>query len=215
MRVTRVLSACLCAAALVAGCRRPQVEPRGELAGAWLREPEVTQGFELRQDGALALLGQPERSGLAWNATHGELVLSTNSAERVESSVARLRVASLGPEALVLEADGEPFAGRYRRAQAAHVRGVLTYRERMALPPDARVVVQLTQIGVGPVATQAFVARSAVPLGFELALVPRAGARYELTARIGERERSWFATPQPLAATPDGPDLEVLLRSAR
>jgi Type III secretion system lipoprotein chaperone (YscW) len=215
MSATRLAAACLCAIAVLAGCRRPQVEPKAELGGAWLREPDATRGFELRRDGSLALLGMPELGGLAWNASHGELVLSTNSAERVESALARLRVVSLGPDVLELAGEGQPLAGRYRRAQAAHVRGVVTYRERMALPPDARVVVVLTQIGVGPVATQAFLARSPVPIGFELSLLPEPDARYELTARIGDRERTLFATPEPVTATPDGPDLEVLLRSAR
>lgn len=215
MSATRVATACLCAIALLAACHRPQVEPKAELGGTWLREQDGAQGFELRRDGTLALVGQPERSGLAWNASHGELVLATNGPEHVESSVARLRVLSLGTDSLELAGEGEPLAGRYRRAQAAHVRGVVTYRERMALPPDARVVVVLTQIGVGPIATQAFVARSAVPIAFELSLVPARGARYELSARIGDRERTLFATPEPVAALPDGPDLEVLLRSAR
>jgi len=215
MSAKRVAAAWLCAVALLAGCRRPQVEPKAELGGAWLREPDSALGFELRRDGSLGLLGQPERSGLAWNATHGELVLATNSPEQVESAVARLRVVSLAPDLLELSGEAEPLAGRYRRAQASHVRGVVTYRERLALPPDARVVVVLTQIGVGPVATQVFVARSAVPIGFELSIVPARSARYELTARIGDRERTLFATPQPVAAAPGGPDLEVLLRSAR
>ena len=60
-------------------------------------------------------------------------MLSTNRAQRVESSVARLRIAVLEPERLELAGGGEPFAGSYRRAQVRHVRGVLTYRERMAL----------------------------------------------------------------------------------
>ena len=215
MSATRVAAVCLCAVVGLIACRRPQVEPKAELGGAWLREPDAAQGFELRRDGSLALLGLPERSGLAWNASHGELVLATNSAERVESAVARLRVVRLEPDALELAAEGEPLAGRYRRAQAAHVRGVVTYRERMGLPADARVVVALTQIGVGPVATQAFVPHSSVPIGFELSLVPAKGASYELGARIGSRERTLFATPEPVAVTPDGPDLEILLRPAR
>jgi hypothetical protein len=213
MSGTRAVAACVCAVALLAGCRRPQIEPKAELGGVWLREPEAAQGFELRRDGSLALLGLPERSGIAWSTSHGELTLATNSAERVESAVARLRVVSLGPDALELAGESEPLAGRYRRGQAAHVRGVVTYRERLALPSDARVVVVLTRIGV--VATQAFLARSPVPIGFELSLLPAPGARYELSARIGDRERPLFATPEPVTATPDGPDLEVLLRSAR
>src|SRR5215831_7501013 len=103
MSATRAAAVCLWAIALLAGCRRPPVEPKGELGGVWLREPDAALGFELRPDGTLALFGQPERSGLAWNASHGELVLATNSADRVESSVARLSVVSLEPDALELD----------------------------------------------------------------------------------------------------------------
>jgi hypothetical protein len=194
------------------------VEPKGELSGAWLREPELAVGFELRSDGTLALLGLPQQSGLAWNATHGELVLSTNRAQRVESSVARLRIAVLEPERLELAGEGEPFAGSYRRAQVRHVRGVLTYRERMALAPDARVAVELTQIGVGPVALQLFLARAQVPIPFLLSVpadAADAGAAYELVARIGDRERTLFATPEPVRVTAGEDGVELLLNSAR
>jgi type III secretion system (T3SS) chaperone YscW len=216
MRATRALALWLAGVSALAGCTRQVPEPRGELTGAWLREPELARGFELRSDGSLALLGLPERSGLAWNASHGELVLSTNSASHVESQVARLRIAALEPERLELAADGEPFAGRYRRGQAAHVRGVVTYRERIALPPDARVLVELTQSGVGPVATQAFLAHSQVPIGFDLSFVPQRGARYLVTARIADRERTWFVSPAPAPAAPGDDQLELFVaRAAR
>lgn len=213
----RAALAALLAVAALAGCRRPVVEPREELRGAWLREPELTRGFELRDDGTLALLGLPSVSGLAWNASHGELVLSTNGERRIESSVARLRIAALERDSLELAGEGEPLAGSYQRAQAAHVRGVLTYRERMALGPDARVVVELTQIGVGPVALQAFLARGQVPFAFDLSVLAGAaqGAEYVVSARIGDRERTLFSTAAPLRVTPGGDAVELLLRSAR
>jgi len=213
-RASRCLLLALCA---LASCRRPTLEPRAELGGAWLREPELAQGFELRADGTLGLLGLPAQSGLAWNATHGELVLSTNGERHLESSVAHLRIAALEGDRLELAGEGEPLAGAYRRAQATHVRGVLTYRERVALEPDARVVVELTRIGVGPVALQAFLARGQLPIGFDLSLTAgaAAGAEYELRARIGDRERTLFATPEPVRVTPGGDAVELLLRSAR
>ena len=43
-------------------------------------------GFELREDGVIALLGPSERNGLAWNVSHGELVLSTNTESRPSRS---------------------------------------------------------------------------------------------------------------------------------
>jgi uncharacterized lipoprotein YbaY len=215
MRATRAVARWLVAVTVLAGCSRSAPEPRGELSGAWLREPELEQGFELRRDGSLALLGQPARSGLAWNASHGELLLSTNDASHLESRVAHLLIASLDFARLELGGAHEPLAGHYRRAQVEHVRGVLTYRERMALPPDAHVVVELTRVGVGLAATQAFVPHGQVPIAFDLSVVPQPGASYRVAAQIADRERTWFASPDPVPATPDGEALELVLVRAR
>jgi uncharacterized lipoprotein YbaY len=218
VRSVRVSLLVSLAVVALASCRRPPVEPKHELAGAWLREPELALGFELRDDGTLGLLGMPEQSGLAWNVSHGELVLSTNSAARAESSVARLQIAALEADRLELAGDGEALAGSYRRARARHVSGTLTYRERMALGPDAQVVVELTRIGVGPVALQVFLPHAQVPIPFLLSVPEGAagsGAELELRATIRDRERTLFATPAPvrIAAGDDG--VELLLRSAR
>ena len=212
MRATRGGRLFLVALGLLVACRRPVEEPKHELTGTWLREPELAQGFDLRPDGSLGLLGMSDRSGLAWSASHGELMLSTNAAEHVESTAARLRVAALTAEVLELEGKDEPLAGRYRRGDAAIVRGILTYRERLALPADAHVVVELAQVGVGTIALHAFQARHPVPIGFELSVIPLVETRYEVTARIVDHERTLFVTPKPVPATPDGDTLEILLQ---
>jgi len=96
------------------------------------------------------------------------------------------------------------------------VRGVVTYREGLALDPDARVVLELTQIGVGPAALHVFQPREPVPLSFDLSVpAANADARYELSARIGDRERTLFATPEPVPVTPGGDAAELVLKSAR
>jgi hypothetical protein len=41
------------------------------------------------------------------------------------------------------------------------------------------------------------------------------GAAFALRAQIGDRERTLFATPEPVPVTPGGEPIEVLLRSAR
>src|SRR5258705_13309351 len=102
------------AVALLAACQRPTPEPTRELTGAWLREPEGTNGFELREDGVLALLGSSDRAGLAWSVSHGELILSTNTEKRPEPNTIRLQIAALEPDRLVLEARAEPLAGSHR-----------------------------------------------------------------------------------------------------
>ncbi len=198
------------AVALLAACQRPVPEPRHELTGAWLREPEGTNGFELREDGVLALLGPSDRAGLAWNVSHGELMLSTNTEKRPEPTTVRLQIATLEPGRLVLEARDEPLAGSYRRAQVAHVRGVATYRERIPLAPGARVELHV-QRGADPVAASVFAVRAPVPIPFDVSFVPTRGARYTLSLAIFEGDRALFSTPDPMPVTPDGEPLEVLL----
>jgi type III secretion system (T3SS) chaperone YscW len=205
-----VRRALVLAVAALAGCHRAAPEPKLELVGAWLREPERTHGFELREDGVFALLGLSEQNGLAWNVAHGELVLSTNTEQRPEPNTVRLAIAALEPDRLVLEARDEPLAGSYRRAEVAHVRGVATYRERIALAPGARVELHVSR-GPEPVAAGLFAVREPVPIPFDVSFVPTAGAQYTLTLAIREGDRTLFETPAPLPVTPDGEPLEVLL----
>ena len=209
--------AAACALVLaLAACQRA-VPPGAELMGAWLREPERAAGFELQPGGALALLNRPSESGLAWNLAHGALVLSVNDAAHVESHVVELGLAKLEGDSLELVGDDPRFVGAYRRGKAAHVRGVVTYRERSALPPDAHVEIELQRDGMGPVALAVFAPHGQVPIAFELSLVaPEPGERatYSVVARIADRERTLFATAEPVPAPLDG-EVEVLLRSAR
>jgi type III secretion system (T3SS) chaperone YscW len=198
-------------------CRRPEPPPRAEIAGAWLREPERTSGFDLRPDGGLGLLNMASESGLRWSLARGALVLSVNDAAHLEWHAVDLELKRLEGDSLELAGDDARFAGWYRRATAAHVRGVVTYRERMALPPDAHVEVELSRDGAGPVALAAFAPGGEVPIAFELSLlapVANDRATYSLVARIADRERTLFATPEPVPAPLDA-DIEVLLRSAR
>lgn len=209
----RRITAALALAALAA-CQRPAPEPKQELTGAWLREPELAQGFELREDGVFALLGPSEQSGLGWNVSHGELVVSLHSERRPEPTTVKLQILALEADHLVLDARDEPLAGTYRRAQVAHVRGVATYRERIALAPGARLEVEIARGGARVTASFSDV-RAPVPIPFDVSFVAAPGAPYTLALAIREGERTLFATPEPLPVVPDGEPLEVLLRAAR
>jgi uncharacterized lipoprotein YbaY len=140
-------------------------------------------------------------------------VLSTNGANKVESSVTRLQLASLEGDRLELAGDGEPLAGTYRRAQAAHIRGVVTYREWEPLRADARVIVELSR-GGKPVALQTFLTRRQVPIDFDLSVpATDSGAEFEVTARIADHERTWFSAPHPMRVTAGADEsVELLLR---
>lgn len=210
----RRITLTLALAAALAACQRPAPEPKAELAGAWLREPERTHGFELRADGVLALLGPSELSGLAWNVSRGELELSLHSELHPVPNTVKLRILALQPDHLVLDAPDEPLAGTYTRAAIAHVRGVATYRERIALAPGARLEAELARAGT-PVAATFTDVRAPVPIPFDVSFVPQPGAPYTLALAIREGDRTLFATPAPLPVTPDGEPLEVVLRAAQ
>ena len=72
------------------------------------------------------------------------------------------------------------------------VSGTLSYLQRVALPPDSEVIVQLRDVSrkdgaAGVVAEQRFTARSQAPLAFELLVEPgkiNALKRYAVSARI-------------------------------
>ena len=72
------------------------------------------------------------------------------------------------------------------------VSGTLSYLQRVALPPDSEVIVQLRDVSrmdgtAGVMAEQHFTARSQVPLAFELLVEPgkiNSRKRYAVSARI-------------------------------
>jgi uncharacterized lipoprotein YbaY len=91
---------------------------------------------------------------------------------------------------------------------------VLTYLERIALPPDARVEVRLGR-GERLLARARFAPRQAVPIPFELAYLPEGDAAgLALEATISAGERAVFATPEPVGVPPGEGALEIVLRRA-
>jgi putative lipoprotein len=103
------------------------------------------------------------------------------------------------------------------------VTGNVTYRERIALSPDAVLtleVMELTPEGKpGDILSQQFVTGPGqVPIPFSVAINPqniRPEASYVLTARIKDGGRT-FGTPTPVPVLTQGhrsTDIQVLLRS--
>jgi uncharacterized lipoprotein YbaY len=206
-----VRRALVLAVAALAGCHRSAPEPKLELTGAWLREPERTHGFELREDGVIALLGPSERSGRAWNVSHGELVLSTTSASRAhhgEAADLRSRPIASCSRPTTSRSPGPTAAPSRARARVA------TYREPIALAPGAQLELYVAS-GAEPIASEAFAVRAPVPIPFDVSFVPTAGAHYTLALAIREGDRTLFVTPAPLPVTPEGEPLEILLEATR
>jgi putative lipoprotein len=130
----------------------------------------------------------------------------------------KARIASLLLVAAVLAAACS--SSRAPRDKAA-LGGTITYRERIALPADARVEIQLLDATRGDapsslVAEQLLDAPGQVPIAFSLPYDPRsidASRTYALRVRIRVGEELWFASPFDLRVlTKDNPSrVEVLL----
>lgn len=206
MKVTASLAA-FALLALVA-CRRPDqgadARVEVELEGGWVREIRsgVTgvEGFDLRADGSLALLGIFSLNGVAWNFARGELVISTNTDRQASTTPVRLRVESFENGLLVLgPPESDYLAGTWRRSDVRRVTGVVTYLEPVALPPDARVEVRLA-CGADLLARSLITPRTPVPIAFELSYLPLADAStcaLALTANITTPAGPLFATSEP------------------
>lgn len=96
------------------------------------------------------------------------------------------------------------FSGLSAQAETRTLTGTVTYRERMALPPEAIVDVRLLDVSRADVpaevlAQTAFRVQSQVPLGFALTYddaVIREGHRYTLRAGIRHGDQLLFTTTQ-------------------
>ena len=209
----------------ISACRRgdPGANARveAELAGGWVREiregPPGLEGFDLRPNGSVALLGIFSMNGVAWAVSRGELVISTNTDRYPQPNASRLYIASLEHGVLTLAAEsGDYLAGTWRASEVGRIAGVVTYLERSALPPGARVDVELRR-GERLVARSLITPKGPVPIPFELSYLPEPGPnaeRYALRATVVANGAPLLATtepvPLPLPAT-DEP-VEVVVR---
>jgi putative lipoprotein len=209
---------------VVPACRRSDPGARtrlkAELAGAWVREIRDAaagglEGFDLRADGSVALLGIFSLNGIAWTVSRDELVISTNTDRYATPNPSRLRIVSLEGDVLRLDADPPDYlAGTWRRSGVEHVSGVVTYLERMALPPDARVEVRIAR-GERLLARTLISPKAAVPIPFTLSVLPEPApdaSGYALEARIFAADGPLFATPAPLPCAANATGMELLVR---
>lgn len=219
----------VCALALLpllalAACRRPDPGQssrlEAELAGGWVREirdgATGLEGFDLRQDGSVALLGIFSMNGVAWAVSRDELVISTNTDRYPHPTPIRLRIASLDRDALSLVAEPtEYLAGTWRRGQVDRISGVVTYLERIALPPDARVEVRLLR-GEQLLARTLLSPEGPVPIPFVVSFLPDpvAGGREALEARIVATGGPLFETAEPLPVAAGASGVELIVRRA-
>jgi uncharacterized lipoprotein YbaY len=216
-----------CALALLAfgACRRPDpgadARVEVELAGAWVREirdrAAEREGFDLRADGSVGLVGIFTLNGVAWNYARGELVLSTNTDRHASTTPVRLQIESFEDGVLVLgPAESDYFAGSWRRSDVQRLAGVVTYLEPVTLPHDARVDVRLMRDDA-LVARTLVTPRGPVPIPFALSHLPGSAAdagALTLAATIFTPEAALFATTAFVEAPPRDEDpIEIIVRA--
>ncbi|MBM4337069.1 MAG: hypothetical protein FJ108_14375 [Deltaproteobacteria bacterium] len=208
----------------LAACRRPDPgqssRTEADLAGAWVREirdgATGLEGFDLREDGSVALLGIFSMDGVAWAVSRGELVISTRTDRDPRPTPVRLRIASLDRDALSLVAEpAEYLAGTWRRGQVDRISGVVTYLERIALPTDARVEVRLLR-GERLLARTLISPEGPVPIPFLISYLPDAVAdeRAALEARIVATSGALFETAEPLPVGAGASGVDLIVRPA-
>lgn len=121
-----------------------------ELSGTWIRQApavKMQEGLVLDNDGRLGLLGIHSMTGLRWAVEGETLVLTTNTERYPEPQPSRLTIKEISANTLTLT--GENYlAGTWRRddAAAGRVDGSVFYRERMMLPPDATLRVEVRDV---------------------------------------------------------------------
>jgi putative lipoprotein len=114
-----------------------------------------------------------------------------------------------------------PPAGAAPAASGLRVTGTLAYLQRIALPPDCDVTVQLRDVSradaaASVLAEQRFTTRSQVPLPFELAVDPRRidpRMRYAVAARIERGGKLLFITDKvyPVLTQGHGNRVDLIL----
>jgi uncharacterized lipoprotein YbaY/heat shock protein HslJ len=176
-----ILCAGIALLALIA-CAKAPVDPRrvvpagigglqASLVGTWVRPiPGGVAGLEgivLDADGSFGLIGIHTMHGVTWRVEGDTLILATNTQRYPQPQETRLRVALASQGSLTLQADANYLGGTYTRNDAAAdvVSGSVTYRESVALPPDAAVYLELAEVSVADTTARLIAAQTVPTLG--------------------------------------------------
>ena len=135
---------------------------KSDLSGVWVDEQERL--YFLDEDGSLGLPGQATLSGVHWHVENGVLTLSfmdTPGGQVLEKKLV-LKESRTGSLTFT-DADGATVIWKKSRAKVGKLEGTLFFRERMALPPQVVVYVQLYPL------------HSSMPVGVSIAPAPGSG----------------------------------------
>lgn len=113
-----------------------------DISGAWVDEQERL--YFLDEDGSLGIPGQTALSGVRWTLSNGVLTLSTMDSPGGEIRRQKLVLQQIrGGQMTFTDVDGSTVVWKKSRTKVGRLEGSLFYRERMALPPEVVVSVQL------------------------------------------------------------------------
>jgi len=221
------MPAVLCAAVALAGCQSLEGTiaevTAPDTAGDWVRQ--ATPGAEplvlvLDPEGRFGVVGRPVCG--TWEEEAGQLVLSVPRIPAPQVDETRLAVREVTETTLVLEGEA-PFAGSYRRTEGrvGHLDVTAVYPDKIPLPPDARVRIELLDVSradapATPVAAIDVAGGGLVsPMRFHLHYLtaeidPR--MTYAVAARVSIGERLWMRTTSMFPALTRGAGEAVEIR---
>ena len=201
MRSSRLILYTAIALFALSGCAKGRDDPRravpagagvlqASLVGTWVRpipgRGAGLEGIVLDGDGSFGLIGIHTMHGLTWRLEGDTLILATNTGRYPQPREARLQVTQVTQGSLSLRADANYLGGTYTRNNAAAdvVSGTVTYRQSVALPPDAAIYLELSEVSVANTAAR-FIAGQTLPtLGRQ---VPIPFRIYYATSEINPR----------------------------
>lgn len=117
-------------------------EIQKNISGTWIDEQNHL--YYLDKDGSLALPGQTSVSGIRWQWENDVLILETMNTAGTEIKERKLVLKHAGTRSLEFtDTDGSLTIWKKSRATIGKLEGSLFYRERIALPPEFVISVQL------------------------------------------------------------------------
>jgi putative lipoprotein len=165
-----------------------------------------------RRDGDMLVVGPVALTRMA--GPPALMALEQRFTSRLDGA---LEIGQEGTELTLSEGDRAILLSR---ASALSVRGTVTYRERIMLPPDSRVMVELVDItiadvAVEPIASQVIVPATPPPFSFSLESVEDIDENRMLAVRgriVSPEGDLLWATEYPAMLTGRAEPVELILR---
>lgn len=164
-----------------------------EIAGLWADNQNCL--YFLDTDGSLALPGQTD-IGVSWRMENGALTLSAMASPKDSIQQRTLFLKKSGADSLTFtNTDGALFTWKKNPAKVGKIEGTLFYRERMAIPPQAVLYVQLFPINSQtPIAAALMPAAGSGEIPFRVYCLEQAAGNFRLKAEIIHNGETLFTT---------------------